>query len=444
MSPIVYRIHSLLYSVVKDVPIGTNLGLFHLLWSILSGRLLSSRGAVIPALSQSGLPDDAARRAWAALAYGAWQSEQLLAGWQQVVSDESCWQAHRHGGYRPVACDLVAFFRPRLKNCLSKHFSSAAGKALPAIVLGLLVSVGSVKGQRLPIPRAFVRAHDSDTSEADLQARLLQKASELLAEDEALVSDRGFAVKEIQQAGIERFVARVASNFTARRAYLPDYSGRGRRPTKGQIVRPLARKYKDRILAATPPDREQTWWAGSLWRPVRLRAQFWDDLVLSDATPEAPRFSCVAIYDPRFQEPLLLVTPLGLSGAQLRDFYRDRWPVEMVPLAAKQMLGAARQFVFAKESRQRLPELSLLAGSILMYAAATQEAVSAGFWDRAPQPTSGRLRRVLARADFADFVDLPAQLRKKRSPTAHLPKGVLGHRRQKESVVQTQELLLAA
>jgi hypothetical protein len=96
------------------------------------------------------------------------------------------------------------------------------------------------------------------------------------------------------------------------------------------------------------------------------------------------------------------------------------------------MLGAARQFVFALESRQRLPELALVAGAILMYVAATQPALPTGFWDRAPKPTSGRLRRPLAAADCADFEGLPAQLRKKHSPTAHLPKGILGHRRQRQ------------
>jgi hypothetical protein len=84
----------------------------------------------------------------------------------------------------------------------------------------------------------------------------------------------------------------------------------------------------------------------------------------------------VVIHDPRFTEPLLLNTPLPLSGAQAQAMYRDRWPVEGLPLWAKQMLGAARQFVFAPESRQRLPEVALLAGSILAYTAATHPALS--------------------------------------------------------------------
>jgi len=79
--------------------------------------------------------------------------------------------------------------------------------------------------------------------------------------------------------------------------------------------------------------------------------------------------------------------------------------VEGLPLWAKQMLGAARQLVFAPESRQRLPEVVLLAGSILAYTAATLPALPTGFWDRTPQATPGRLRRLLARVHFQDLQD---------------------------------------
>lgn len=38
------------------LPIGTNLRLWQLLWTVLSGRWLSQRGTLIPALAASGLP----------------------------------------------------------------------------------------------------------------------------------------------------------------------------------------------------------------------------------------------------------------------------------------------------------------------------------------------------------------------------------------------------
>jgi hypothetical protein len=165
---------------------------------------------------------------------------------------------------------------------------------------------------------------------------------------------------------------------------------------------------------------------------LTLHAAFWDDLVCTEAQPGAPTFSTVLIHAPRFDEPLLLHTSLPLTGAHLQAFYRDRWPVEGLPLTAKQMLGAVRQFVFAPESRQRLPALALVAGAILMYVAATQPALPTGFWDRAPKPTAGRLRRLLAAVHCGDLEELPEQLHNKPSPTAHLPKGVLGHRRQRQ------------
>ena len=55
MPTVVYRVTQLLSSLVEPLPIGTNLGLFHLLWMLVSGRLLESRGAVIPGLAALGL-----------------------------------------------------------------------------------------------------------------------------------------------------------------------------------------------------------------------------------------------------------------------------------------------------------------------------------------------------------------------------------------------------
>jgi len=221
MSPIVYRMNSVLSHVVQRVPVGTNLGLFHLLWMLLSGRLLLSRGAVIPGLAALGLAEEAVRRAWAALAYGKWHAAQLLEAWEQLVREEQAFHAHQYGGYRPVACDLVGFFRPRLQDCSTKHYSSTAGKALPAIPLGIAARVGTVGTQRLAVPCLLVRGEPTDTSETDLQTRLLQRANEQLADDEALVCDRGFPRRQLQVAGLQRDVVRAPVNCTARRATLP-------------------------------------------------------------------------------------------------------------------------------------------------------------------------------------------------------------------------------
>ena len=110
-------------------------------------------------------------------------------------------------------------------------------------------------------------------------------------------------------------------------------------------------------------------------------------------------------------------------------------------MVAKQMLGLHRQFVFAPESCQRLPELAMLVGNILSYLALVLPPIPTGFWDRRPQKTTGRLRRVLARSEFPQVALNQGSIRKKNSVTAHLPKGIAAHRRQKQS---PSELPIAA
>ena len=99
------------------------------------------------------------------------------------------------------------------------------------------------------------------------------------------------------------------------------------------------------------------------------------------------------------------------------------------PWVARQLLGVHRQFVFGQEARQRWPELALFAATVLAYVAATTEGVATGFWDRAPQRTAGRVRRVLAQVVFPADFPLLRDIRKEASRTDHLRKGVNAHRR---------------
>lgn len=421
-----------LCAVTQGLPIGTNLALLHFLWMQLSGSLLPSRGGLFPALQAIGLWPRAVRRAWAAFRSGDWQIAELLRAWESYVLSQQQWQADQYDGYYPKAVDLTAYWRPTLKGCPTRHYYPPADKALPAIVLGLSGRVGSVNGQRLALLTALVRADPAEPAEVNLQQAVVHQVATTLAVDEMPVFDAGFKIGELQAAALPRFVVRLAKNFTARRNVLPVYQGHGRRPEYGERVRPLARPYKGRCLPATPPDREETWTEHG----IQFRAEFWDNLVLPDVKVQSdkPTFTVAAIYDPRYRQPWLLACPVSLSGNAFRGLYRDRWPIEQVPLAAKQMLGGARQFVFAPESCQRLPELNLLAGSIVTYLAATLPAIPTGFWDRQPKPTPGRLRRLLNRTPFPQSYPLPERFRKKNAVFGHLPKGILGHRRTKQAI----------
>jgi hypothetical protein len=131
MPAVVYRITDLLAKTLKDVPVGTNLGLFHLLFALLSGHFLNARGAVFTALDEFGLPKPVLKRAIAALTYGRWKIEDLLENWRHSVQQEQRWGPNSYEGVRPVPADLTGFFRPQLKGCPSKHYVAEAGKALP-------------------------------------------------------------------------------------------------------------------------------------------------------------------------------------------------------------------------------------------------------------------------------------------------------------------------
>ncbi|MGI8912351.1 MAG: hypothetical protein ACR2JY_00940 [Chloroflexota bacterium] len=384
MPETVYRVVTLLCAIVKTVPIGTNLGLVAVLWMLVSGRLLATRGALIPGLAETGLSDAAVRRAWLAVGHGAWTSKRLLQAWAAPVVHEQLWQPSWYEGYRPVAVDVTAFWRPHLQDCPTTHYSAEAGRALAAIPLGIIARIGRLGTQRLAVPVRLVRAdHDAPSAGSHRQA-LLREAAAQRAPQEAVVADRESGVADMQAAGIP----------------------------------------------ATPAD-QITFWEEE---DRQIRAEQGNGLVLPTADANASPFSVIAVFDPKYHAPLLLATPLPLSPRAARDLYRDRWPVKQLPLAAKQLIGARsacgcqRQFVHEPETCQRLPKRSLLARSVLSYAAATGPAVPVGFWDRQPQPTPGRLRRLLARRPFPQEFPWPARLREKAAATAHLPKGAAGPR----------------
>lgn len=418
----------MLVGLTQELPVGTNLALLHFLWMLVSGALLAQRGAIFPALKSIGLTDEASRRAWAAFRGGVWHIGVLLWLWRRQIEGMAGWQEHRHEGYRALVADITAFWRPTLQHCPSQHYHPQANRALPAVIMGIVGRVGDIGGQRIACPQAFERVHPKDPGEKRLWGDLLRHLSQHLALDEVLVVDAGVKVSQLQEAGIGRYVVRLPINFTARRNHPAPYAGKGRKPTYGEWVRPLARTRTGKTIAATPPDRVETWTAEGR----TLRAEIWENLVRPGVVPgpQAQAFRVYAIHDPAYEQPWLLATPLPLPAPTVKALYHDRWPVEQIPLAAKQMVGAHRQFVHAPESIHRLPELALLAGSILTFLAATAPLAPTGFWDRQPKRTPGRFRRMLMGKPFSQSYPFPEQLRKKASVTAHLPKGIAAHRPQ--------------
>lgn len=414
-------------AVVQTVPVGTNIALMHLLWVMMQGGFLGSRGAMMGALTAGGFGAQAVRRSWAALRHGAWECNELLENWQVYVASENQWQVRQHERYQAVSVDMTGFWRPHLKGWQGRHFHNLAQRTLPAVVFGVMVVSGQVKGKRTPLLRRIVRCQPQ-VEKKEFRKQLLQEAKTHVLPNQVIVVDAEFEVAELYAAAIDRYVVRMATNCTARRNQLPPYKGKGRPPEYGDRVRPLPRTHKGKHIAASSPDHQQQFCHDG----HTITVQIWRNLVLSHLRPDpaAATFDIYAYQDPRYHQPLLLATNLTrIDVATAYHLYRDRWPVEQPPLAAKQMIGLHRQFVFADEACFRLPELSLVAGAILTYNAAVLPPIPTGFWDRTPAATPGRLRRLLGRADFPTLPTDNPQLRKKNSVTAHLLKGILAHQR---------------
>lgn len=416
--------------VVKTLPVGTNLALLHLLWALLSGAFLSSRGALFPALQTLGLTAVEIRRSSQAVRQGVWSSADLVARWREWVAGQGLWRPHDYEGYQPLAVDITAFWRPRLQGWLGQFFYRLARRAIKGIGFGLVVQVGQSGGQRLPLLKQIICADSDAISESQFKVMVLKSAGQSLGPHEVLVHDAGASLADLEMAQIPRYVVRLGRNCTARRNHLsPRPGGKGRPAEYGALVRPWARSYKNHLLPATPPDvTTQFPYAG---RTIHMEG--WQNLVRSDqkVAENHETFTIGVFHDPLYQEPLILATNVAAQPATIFQLYLDRWPVEETPLVCKQLLGLHRQFVFAAAARYRLPELALVAANILAHLAAGLPALPTGFWDRQPRRTPGRLRRVLSQAGFPRTYLLDGRLREKHSVTAHLPKGVAAHRRRK-------------
>ena len=412
-----------LTTVCQHLPVGTNLAMVHFQWMLISGALFPNRGAIIPALKSTGLSDEETRRSWAAFGSGVWSIQELCSEFGGYVRKLPDWKERRYEGFLPITVDITAYYRPTLQNCPGVHFHPAAKRALPAVNIGLCGEVGELNGQRLALLRRIERANGKKVTEPFLWKTFLPKVAKELKSDEIAVIDAGVKLGAVQEAKITRFVLKQAQNMTGRRNFLPEPARRGRKPEYGAIVRPLGRTRKGKVLEASSPDEIAT-----LTQDGReIQVKIWRDLVLTDQKPSPKNkiFDIYVFHDAKYKTPWVMATPIKLKPESVHHIYSDRWPVEQVPLSSKQMLGSHRQFVHNPECVQRLPEITLLAGSILSFLAASFPPIPTGFWDKNPKRTPGRFRRQLMGKPFPRVAKLPGRFREKQSFTAHLLKGHL-------------------
>lgn len=439
-----YRILDLIEQMVAVAPKGTDLGLCDVISAMFSGYFIEAGGAVMPAVEaflRQEIQDEPmraarSRRAAKAVTYGHYNLKELMDKLQAIVAAEGEWQPIRVQGYRLMPVDFTAYRRAAVKKLKAKAYVAEANRAVAAVPIGLLASVGMVKGQRVALLKNAVLTDLQSDDGAAHKKRLYQQVATELAEDELAVLDAGFSLVEAAQTGIERCLIRLAKNCTFGKTagQIPERSSaKGPTPSQYQaeIVRPLARQHGDNILAATLADEVHTIFDEG---GRELTVHIWHEVYflerhLKAVTDKRQKtklrqmpLKVMAIYDPDYVDPLLVGTPLlSLEAAAAHKIYLTRWPVEGLPQTGKYILsgGGGTHFVHHPTAMQRLPLLSLIFGSLLKYVAATLPPFRTGFWDRLLQPTYGRLLRHLRKVG----IPLSEQLFKKDSVTAHLPVG---------------------
>lgn len=422
MSPASERTIQVLMEILQVTAIGTNVGLLRIMWAMVNGSFLHSRGAVMTALHLCGFTPQQTRRSWQALRYGIWNIGEMIGGWRLHVEQMEQWQASRYEGYKPVAADVTTFWRPRLQGWKGKFYQALAKRAMIGVGLGVVVEVGRVGRQRLPILRQLIRPEKDGNHDKGLQATTLRWVGQHLAADEVLLYDGGTHLAEVAEAGIARYVIRLALNCVARRNALSPRTGRRGRPTEyGCYVRPLARQRKDNVIAATPADSTTTF----SFQSRTITAEGWYGLVRSDQKVDESHqtFTIWVFADPNYRQPLIVATNLAAAQAEtIYRLYRDRWPVEEVPLVAKQMIGLHRQFVSAFACCYRLPELALLAANVLTYLAAVLPAIPTAFWDRHPKKHQAAFAVSWLKPIFPMFSSIMTNSEKKRQSLTTCPK----------------------
>lgn len=94
--PAVYKTIEAIIATVANINKGTDLGLARTMWTVMSGALLSSRGALIPALASVGFNKQEVMNSWAASRRGKWNIDEMLSGWCNYSQTNELWTANRY------------------------------------------------------------------------------------------------------------------------------------------------------------------------------------------------------------------------------------------------------------------------------------------------------------------------------------------------------------
>jgi len=326
---------TLLCALVDPVPVGTHLGLLHLLWMLVSGRLVEARGAVIPGLSACGLPERAVRRVWAALLAGR-RGDRSAAGAvaDAGASGRAVAAAHLRGlsscgrGRDRVLAASGADLRDDALACRGRQSTAGhpGGPDRAGRGGGGWPAPGSAAGRRARRHSGPQRQHAPAPPGPGCRGPLCAR--------QCAGAGRGL------QCGVAAPrrgppVTWCAWPRTARSA------APARRPLRAAAARPGAERWCVRCPAPTR-DRASRLPRPIGWRPgprrmscsARRSGTTWRCPMRWRTAPPSPWSPSTLRAE---HDPLLLGSSLPLSAPALRAFSADRWPVEQLPLAAKQM-----------------------------------------------------------------------------------------------------------
>jgi len=353
-----YRTLDLIEQLVAVAPEGTALGLCDLISAMFSGYFIESGGAVTPAVEaflRQEIKDEKerearTRRAAKAVTYGSYNLKELMDKLQEIIQAEGNWKPIMAQGYGIVPVDFTIYRRTAVKKLKTKAYVSDANRAVPAVPIGMIASVGEVNGQRVALLKDVVLADLSVNEGAEHKKQLYKQVATVLGKDEIAVFDAGFKLVEATEVDIERCLIRLAKNCTFGKTAgrIPERtSEKGRIPSqyKAEIVRPLARQHGGKTLPATAADKICTMTDES---EREIEVHIWYKLYflerqLSAVTNKRKKhelrhmpLKVMAIYDPDYDEPLLVGTPLlSLEPDAAYKIYVTRWPVEGLPQAGK-------------------------------------------------------------------------------------------------------------
>lgn len=123
---------------------------------------------------------------------------------RDIVQEEGYWKPIKAQSYRITSVDFTAFRRTAVKKLKAKAYVSDANRAVPAVPIGMIASVGEVNGQRVALLKNAVHTNLTVNDDSSHKRKLYKQVAKGLGSDEIAVFDAGFKLVEATEANIQR------------------------------------------------------------------------------------------------------------------------------------------------------------------------------------------------------------------------------------------------